>query len=150
MRVETMTAQATIHPLMTSDRALHFPRGLYGFDNERDFVVRPHPRMPEGPCLLLQSKKQEQLAFTILPLSACLAHPLTDEDVHEACETLGLAFEHTDIFLIVTLRRPDPASPQIVYTANMRAPLFSDTITGETAQYIFTNAAYETAHPLEF
>ncbi|WCJ58183.1 flagellar assembly protein FliW [Fontisphaera persica] len=124
-----------------ANQVLHFPAGLLGFENLKQYVLLGSPE--EAPFLWLQVVDEPNLAFVVVPPAAVVENytpDLSDEDV----EFLGLQSPEDALVLnIVTVRGPTRA------TVNLKGPLVINRRTLVGKQVIPHNAAeYPVNHPL--
>lgn len=122
-------------------QVIHFPSGLLGFENLKDYVLLGAPE--EAPFLWLQVVDEPNLAFVVVPPAAVVDNytpDLSEEDV----EFLGLQSPDDALVLnIVTVRGPNRA------TVNLKGPLVINRRTLVGKQVIPHNAAeYPVNHPL--
>ncbi len=122
---------------------INFPSGLFGFEEEKTFLLMPFPTEGESTLFCLQSTKTAGLAFTALDpfmLDASYAPVLQGEE-------LG-ALEVTrseDLYYYVLCAVKNPVSES---TVNMKCPI---AINGETRvayQVILEEGPYTMRHPL--
>jgi hypothetical protein len=97
-------------------RSIHFPAGLPGFPDVRQFVLE---RAGEARILLLRGLDDPQPCFIVLPLGATSA-PLHDW-LAGAAASLGIAGDDLAVLAVATRR------DGTVLRANARAPLLVDT-----------------------
>ena len=119
---------------------LHFPAGLVGLPNLKDFVVMPNKK--EGPLFWIQSIEDPEVAFVLTdPTNFFLEYkvvPDTDEkqrlhiDSDEDCYILS----------IVTV------PPDQKITINLAAPILFSPKSNRAIQVILENSDYQTKTPL--
>ena len=97
-------------------RSIHFPAGLPGFPDVRQFVLE---RAGEGQALLLRGLDEPQPCFIVLPFGAMPALP--DDRLAGAAASLGIAGDDLAVLAVATRREG------AVLRANARAPLLVDT-----------------------
>lgn len=118
------------------EAAIQFPRGLFGFEDERRFVMIENPSA--RPIVFLQSLATPELCFLALPVLVVDAKyrlELAAEDL----EAIGLPGEETpeiggDLFCLalITVREGGPT------TANLLAPVVVSMATRKGVQGIST------------
>jgi flagellar assembly factor FliW len=128
------------------DSILHFPAGLPGFDEEKDFVLVEQPTTK--PLAFVQSLSRADLCFIALPV--LVADPqyrlsIAPEDL----QTLGLPADRqpsigADVLCLAIVSTPkdEPA------TANLLAPVVVNLKTRISLQAIQIDAPYSHQHPL--
>ena len=118
-------------------QALTFPNGLFGFEEERSFLLLPF----EGSCL--QSTATGPLAFVLLDpfsldgeyspeLSAAELEQFGAEDISKLC-----------FYVLCAVKNPVSAS-----TVNLKCPVVVDPRTNEARQVILETDRYGMRHPL--
>lgn len=130
--------------VISSAARLTFPQGLLGFSDYRSFGIAPLPDGKHPQFRVLQCLDEPGLAFLVAPFNLD-SGAIADEDIREACDTLGIPRSDLLVLLIVTVRR-DGATVQV--SVNLRAPVFVDCRRGIARQYVMPNARYAIRHPL--
>ena len=121
---------------------LHFPDGLLGFPERRDYVIFDHDR--EAPFKWLQAIDDPELAFVIM--DPCLFVPNYRLDVQpEDLQELRVN-DPGDlvVFVLVTIPPSDPAQ----MTANLQGPVLVNAENRWAKQLVLSNSPYHTRHPL--
>ena len=122
---------------------LFFPEALYGFDQEKEFVLLPLDPNIDSPMEWLQSLKTPELAFIVTDPFLFLPRykmVLNDDEKHQ------LKVESTasvKIRVIVTIPRVHSKM-----TANLVAPIVINQKNRLAKQIVLTNAEYDTKHLL--
>ena len=122
---------------------LFFPEALYGFDQEKEFVLLPLDPNIDSPMEWLQSLKTPELAFIVTDPFLFLPRykmVLNDDEKHQ------LKVESTEsvkIRVIVTI-----PSVHSKMTANLVAPIVLNQKNRLAKQIVLTNAEYDTKHLL--
>lgn len=117
---------------------VHFPEGLFGFEEERDFLLLP---FDGGGLLCLQSVKTPALAFVALdPFT--LKPDYTPELEPSDLKAFGVS-EAGDLGFYVLCAVKNPVSAS---TVNLKCPLVIHPETREARQVIMER--YEMRHPL--
>lgn len=124
------------------DELIHFPNGLFGFEDAHEFVlIRLEDDIASPFCL--QSTENSNLAFIVVDpfqLTPDYAPDLPDED----CIRLGdPAGEHIALYAICILREPMSES-----TVNLRYPIAMHLDTHIAYQVILNNSEYSFEHKL--
>lgn len=117
---------------------VHFPEGLFGFEEERGFLLLP---FDGGGLLCLQSVKTPALAFVVLdPFT--LKPDYTPELEPSDLKAFGVS-EAGDLGFYVLCAVKNPVSAS---TVNLKCPLVIHPETREARQVIMER--YEMRHPL--
>ena len=116
---------------------LHFPEGLVGFPNEREFVLIPHNST--GFLAWLQSMRSPAVALPVVSAHA-FGSKYPDVSIEGATSALGLGNESDDVALMVVLSAPQgqPA------TVNLLAPILVNVTTRRGAQIILEGSRFST------
>lgn len=126
------------------DRPIHFPRGLLGFPNRRDFALVEWNRPEYSRFKLLQSLSDRQLCFVVLPLASG-SDLIEREDLEAACMSREIPLSHLLVLLIVSAR---PNGGAIRLSANLRAPLLVDAGRARGVQHVLENEKYQVRHAI--
>lgn len=119
---------------------LHFPVGLIGFPNLRDFVVMPNKK--EGPLFWIQSVDDPQIAFVLTdPTNFFLEYRVIPEESEK--NTLKIEKVEECFALTVVTVPPDQK-----ITLNLAAPILFSPKTNRAIQVILENTEYQTKTPL--
>jgi flagellar assembly factor FliW len=122
------------------DNLLHFPAGLIGLPNLRDFIVMPNKK--QGPLFWIQSVDDPDIAFVLTdPTNFFLDYRLMPEDT----ERRSLQLDEDDecfILSVVTV----PADQKI--TLNLAAPILFAPKSNRAIQVIVENGDYSSKTPL--
>lgn len=125
----------------TSD-LIHFPTGLFGFDEEHDFLLLPFEGS-HGNMLCLQSIATPQLAFVALdPFS--LSPSYTPVLQPEELKTFGVEENQALCYYVLCAIK----SPVSTSTVNLRCPIVIHPETRVARQIILESGNYEMRHPL--
>jgi flagellar assembly factor FliW len=123
-------------------RLLHFPEGLLGFPENKDYAILEHRK--ESPFCWLQSINSPELAFVVTnPLNVkkdYLENLSPDEREFFEPENGG----NLIVFAIVTI----PPGEVEKMTVNLLGPLVIDTASRIGRQVILVNSGYSHHHPL--
>lgn len=121
---------------------LHFPSGLFGFEEEKEFVLLPF----EGSnhtLLCLQSLATPALAFVVMDpfsLKPDYAPVLQSQEL----SSLGAAnSEDLGYYVLCVVKNPVSAS-----TVNLKCPVAINIHTRTAQQVILESGDYEMRHPL--
>ena len=121
---------------------LHFPDGLFGFEEEKEFFLLPFEG-GEGSLLCFQSAATPGLAFVALnpfSLKPDYAPVLTDREL----EALGVERSEDLCFYTLCVVR----SPVGESTVNLRCPVAVNDRTGQAMQSILEEGGYHMHHLL--
>ena len=121
---------------------LHFPEGLSGFEEEKEFFLLPFEG-GEGSLLCFQSAATPGLAFVALnpfSLKPDYAPVLTDREL----EALGVERSEDLCFYTLCVVR----SPVGESTVNLRCPVAVNDRTGQAMQSILEEGGYHMHHLL--
>ena len=122
---------------------LLFPSALYGFDQEKEFVILPLDPKLESPMEWLQSLRSRELAFIVTDPFLFVPEykmVLSDSEMNQ----LKLeSMESVAVRVIVTI--PKVHSEM---TANLVAPLVINQKTRLAKQVVLTSAEYDTKYSL--
>lgn len=124
------------------DHFLHFPHGLYGFEEERRFALLPFADS-EATLLALQSLQTPALCFVLMnPFSIMPNYMpiLQQEELH----TLQVAHSE-ELCYYVLCRVKNPISDS---TVNLKCPLVINDTSKQAMQVILESEDYEMRHPL--
>ena len=125
------------------DKIITFAKGLYGFEQQHQFMLTNVPNWP-STFKLLQAIDDPALGLIVLPLKDA-GEPIDRKDFTEACDILGYDHEKTAILGLVTMR---PHSQDHAFTVNLKAPLLIETEKRQGCQHVFSNDKYLLRHPL--
>jgi flagellar assembly factor FliW len=122
---------------------LHFPNGLFGFEEEREFLLLPFADSG-GNMLSLQSVHTQGLAFVVLnPLSLCSDYDpaLPEEELKalEVAHSYDLGY-----YVLCVVKHPVSQS-----TVNLQCPVAINPKTRQARQVILEDDRYEMRHPLQ-
>ncbi|MFC1825504.1 flagellar assembly protein FliW [Thermodesulfobacteriota bacterium] len=124
------------------ERVIHFPDGILGFPENKDFVIMEHK--PDSPFMWLQSMSTPELAFVI-------TNPfLVKPDYLDNLTPGERAFFSTEngnnltIFVLVTI----PPGQVEKMTVNLLGPLAIDIESRTGKQVILPNSGYHHRYPL--
>ena len=126
-----------------AEDVLLFPEALYGFDQEKEFVLLPLDPNIDSPMEWLQSLRTPELAFIVTDPFLFVPQykmVLNDDEKHQ------LKVESTEsmvIRVIVTIPKVHAKM-----TANLVAPLVINQKNRLAKQIVLTNAEYDTKHCL--
>ena len=124
------------------EQALHFPRGLFGFEEEKEFYLLPFEGS-SGSQHCYQSAATPHLAFVAMNpfhLKPDYAPVLTGEELH----MLGAERSEDLCFYTLCVVR----SPVADSTVNLRCPVAVNDRTRQALQVILETEAYQMHHLL--
>ena len=124
------------------EELIRFPRGLFGFEEERSFFLLPF-QGSGGSLLCFQSARTPHLAFVAMnpfSLKPDYAPVLTAEELRE----LGVErSEELCFYVLCVVKKPVSGS-----TVNLKCPLVVHPETREARQVIMETEAYGMRHSL--
>lgn len=123
------------------EETLSFPKGLFGFEDEKSFLLLPFSG--NGTLFSLQSLKTPQLAFVAMDpfsLDGSYAPVLQPEEL-EALK----ADRSEELFYYTLCAVKDPVADS---TVNLRCPIVINEDTREAMQIILEQGAYHMRHRL--
>jgi flagellar assembly factor FliW len=125
-----------------AEDVLTFANGLFGFEDEKEFLLLPFEGGGHN-LLCLQSVKTQGLAFVVLnPLSLCPDYdPVLQADELKA---LGVSHSH-DLGYYVLCAVKDPVAQS---TVNLKCPVAVEPTTRRAQQVILESDRYQMRHPL--
>ncbi len=122
------------------EKTIHFPEGLIGLENLRDFIVMPNRK--QGPLFWIQSVDDPDLAFVVTdPTNFFLDYRVLPSE--EERRKLRIS-ESDDCFVLSIVTVP----PSREITLNLAAPLLFAPKTSRALQVILENTPYDTKTPL--
>ena len=122
------------------DNLLHFPAGLIGLPNLRDFIVMPNKK--QGPLFWIQSVDDPDIAFVLTdPTNFFLDYHLQPEE----SERRSLRLEDQDeCFVLSVVTVP----PDQKITLNLAAPILFAPKSNRAIQVILESSNYSSKTPL--
>ena len=127
-----------------ANQTISMPRGVLGFAEHKEFGITYLPNKFIDQLMLLQSYKDSEISFLVLPLE--LESGIIDQsDLVLACDAMNVSPENAAIVVIVTIRDVG-GQPQI--STNLRAPIILDSATRNGWQYVLPNGKYSVRHSL--
>ena len=125
-----------------AEQALHFPKGLFGFEEEKEFYLLPFEGSG-GSLLCFQSAATPQLAFVAMNpfhLKPDYTPVLAGDELH----MLGVErSEDLCFYTLCVVRNPVADS-----TENLRCPVAVNDHTHQALQVILETEEYQMHHPL--
>ena len=122
------------------DKLLHFPAGLIGLPNLRQFVVMPNKK--DGPLFWIQSVDDAEIAFVLTdPTNFFLEYSVEPDRVER--QSLGISEKEQYFTLVVVTVPPDQK-----ITLNLAAPIIFSPDTNRAIQVILENSTYSSKTPL--
>lgn len=124
------------------ERIIHFPQGLLGFPDHKDYVVFEHK--PDSPFCWLQSLDSPELAFVLtnpFHFNEQYLEDISSEDKKSLPKENGA---NLVVFALVTI----PPGKVQKMTVNLLGPLFIDAETRTGRQVILASTGYSHHHPL--
>lgn len=125
-----------------SEDVLHFPEGMFAFEEEKEFLLLPFSGS-DGTLLCLQSVMTPQLAFVAMNPFAlhCAYAPVLQP---EELKALGVK-DSTELCFYVLCAVKNPVSTS---TVNMKCPIVINDETRECMQVILEEDSYGMKHLL--
>ncbi|MBQ4347277.1 MAG: flagellar assembly protein FliW [Firmicutes bacterium] len=121
---------------------LSFENGLFGFEDEKEFLLLPFDGSA-GTMLSLQSTKTVELAFIVMDPFA-LHHEYSPELQPRELEALGVKeSEELGYYVLCVVKNPVSKS-----TVNLKCPVAVNPETRVASQVILDSDSYEMRHPL--
>jgi flagellar assembly factor FliW len=122
-------------------RRISFPRGLFGFEDLRDFALLD---AEQQPFFWLQSLERVEVAFVLIDPHFFRPDYTPDVDPVELEELSLSSAEDALVFAIVTI----PSTAQRM-TANLQGPLILNRTTHVGRQYISLNPRWGVRHVIQ-
>lgn len=122
--------------VIDTEKIIAAPRGLFGFEALRQFVLLRLPAARFGPLGLLQCIEDTSSAF-LFYADAPTASLYRPGDLEAACRELEIDLDAAATLVLVTAR-PSPVG----LTMNLRAPVIVDTAHRIAFQHILANGDY--------
>ncbi|BCR06602.1 flagellar assembly factor FliW [Desulfuromonas versatilis] len=122
------------------EQVLHFPQGLIGFEDLRDFIVMPNEK--QGPLFWIQSVEDPEVAFVLTdPTNFFLDYRVVPEKAE--LQKLAMA-EGDDCFALSVVT----VHPDRQITLNLAAPVLFAPASNRAMQVILEKTHYQTRTPL--
>ncbi|MFH0781252.1 MAG: flagellar assembly protein FliW [Pseudomonadota bacterium] len=119
---------------------LHFPAGLIGLPNLRNFIVMPNKK--QGPLFWIQSIDDPDMAFVLTdPTNFFLDYQV----IPEPAEYQSLQIENGDDWFVLSVVTVPPDQN---ITLNLAAPIFYAPRTNRAIQVILRDTKYTSKTPL--
>lgn len=119
---------------------LHFPQGLIGFEDLRDFVVMPNEK--DGPLFWIQSVEDPQVALVLTDPTNFFVTYMVEPEEHE-CKVLGMSKgDKWHSLVVVTVDTNHKV------TMNLVAPILYAPHSNRAVQVILENSDYSIQTPL--
>ena len=124
------------------NRMVHFPEGLLGFPDRKDFVILEHK--PDSPFYWLQSMDTPELAFVITDPFLVKNDYLKNLNLEEHGFLTSDKGSNIIVFTLVTIPRGEVEKMSV----NLLGPLVIDGKSRVGKQVIVANSGYSHRHPL--
>ena len=124
-------------------RMIHFPDGLLGFPDRRDYIILEHK--PGSPFLWLQSMTVPDLAFVMA--NPFLIKPDYLENLSPEEEALFKQEGDREIIVFALVTIPPGEADKA--TINLLGPIVIDSVSRKARQVILANSVYSHCHPLK-
>lgn len=122
------------------DNLLHFPAGLIGLPNLKNFIVMPNKK--KGPLFWIQSIEDPDIAFVLTdPTNFFLDYQLAPEDSEREKLEIG---KDDDCYILSVVTVPQDQK----ITLNLAAPILFAPKTNRAMQVILENSPYSSKTPL--
>lgn len=121
-------------------KAIHFPEGLIGFEELREFIVVPSKK--EGPLFWIQSINDPDIAFIVTDPTNFFLDYSIQPDKNELAKLEIDSPEGCYVLSIVTV------SENKEITLNLAAPVLFSPKSNRAVQVILEDTAYEVKTPL--
>ena len=122
------------------ENTLHFPAGMVGFPQLRDFIVMPNKK--QGPLFWIQSTDDADIAFVLTdPSNFFLDYGVIPDETER--QLLQITDEDEVYILAVVTVPPDQN-----ITLNLSAPILFAPKTNRAIQVIVDDPRYKTKTPL--
>ena len=124
------------------DRIFHFPEGLLGFPDQKDYTLLEHK--PGSPFCWLQSTAIPELAFVITD-PFLIKHDFIENLTHEEKELFtDKDGEDITVFTLVSI----PHGKVEDMTVNLMGPIVINNKSRKGRQVILANSNYNHRHPI--
>lgn len=134
--INTRFGQVEYDPAKT----LHFPSGLIGFENLREFIVMPN--IKRGPLFWIQSVEDPEIAFVLTdPTNFFVDYRVAPDDNEK--EKLGMK-EEDDCHALVVVTVNSGSD----FTFNLLAPILYAPGSNRAIQVVLEQSNYSTKMPL--
>jgi flagellar assembly factor FliW len=134
--INTRFGQVEYDPAKT----LHFPSGLIGFENLREFIVMPN--IKRGPLFWIQSVEDPEIAFVLTdPTNFFVDYRVAPDDNEK--EKLGMK-EEDDCHALVVVTVNSGSD----FTFNLLAPILYAPGPNRAIQVVLEQSNYSTKMPL--
>ena len=121
---------------------LHFPRGLYGFENYIDFILS---ESEYKPFMWLQSVSEESLSFlTVDPFLFFSDYELDVDD--ESIKDIGV--KDASVVLVISIVTLSSKDKHTHITANLQGPLIINKNNKKGMQIVLPDPRWSTKHDL--
>lgn len=122
------------------ENTLHFPAGMVGFPQLRDFIVMPNKK--QGPLFWIQSTDDADIAFVLTdPSNFFLDYGVIPDETER--QLLRIT-EEDEVFILAVVTVP----PDQNITLNLSAPILFAPKTNRAIQVIVDDPRYKTKTPL--
>ncbi len=123
-----------------SAKTLHFPTGMIGFENLREFIVMPN--IKRGPLFWIQSVEDPEIAFVLTdPTNFFVDYRVAPDDNEKA--KLGIQDgDDCHALVVVTVNSGSD------FTFNLLAPILYAPSSNRAIQVVLEQSNYSTKMPL--
>ena len=124
------------------NNAIHFPDGLLGFPEQKDYIILEHKQ--DSPFVWLQSVTSPDLAFVMTNPFLIKDNYLEDLTKEEEALFKNKENKEVMVFTLVTI----PPGKAEKATANLLGPIIIDPESKNARQIILANSGYSHCHPI--
>jgi flagellar assembly factor FliW len=124
-------------------RKIHFPEGLLGFPDSKEYVILEHK--PGSPFMWLQSMTEPDLAFVMTNPFLIKSDYLQNLSPEEERLINENEDESVIVFALVTI----PPNQAERATVNLLGPIVVESETMKARQIILANSGYSHCHPIK-
>ncbi|MGD8385777.1 MAG: flagellar assembly protein FliW [Desulfobacteraceae bacterium] len=124
------------------DRVIHFPQGLPGFPDQKQFALMEHK--PGSPFMWLQSIDTPDLAFVVTDPFLIVHDYLQDAPDQDRGRVWEKNVDKPLLLTIVNIPQGEPRK----MTVNLQGPLVIDVQARTGKQVILVHSGYSTRHPV--
>ncbi len=124
------------------DKIIHFPKGILGFSDQKDFILFPHSE--DSPFFWLQSVSDGELAFVTMDPTLVVDNYTIDIDEDTVKDLKAHDESDLELLCIVTVPQNQPEK----MTINLLGPIVIHTKKRQAVQIISTSGQFSHRHPV--
>lgn len=128
-----------------NDISVKLPRGLFGFSQEQNFLLKNFPQNKFSPFRVLYNPAAPDYSFIVLPAESLNGFALSDQEKNKTASFYGIDEKSVKILYIVTIQN---SGSSYEITANLRAPIVLDKDNNLAWQHILDNPDYKVDYSL--